>query len=164
MENVLFQKNKSTSVNIVKYIFFTGLIAGTLDISAALINYFIASGGKDPVIVLYFIASGVFGQFAFMGGLFYALCGLVFHFVIAYSFTTFYFFSYPKVKQFLKNKYSAGFVFGILTWVVMNLIVVPLSNTPHNPHSLFQLILSIVFLILFIGFPASISSDKYFFK
>ena len=163
METDFSQQKKYASINIVKYVSLTGLIAGTMDISAAFINFFIVSGGKNPVIVLYFIASGVFGQFAFTGGVFYALCGLIFHFVIAYSFTTFYFFSYPKVKAFLKNKYVAGFVFGIITWLIMNLIVVPLSNTPHNPHSVFQLILSIIFLILFIGFTAAISADKYFF-
>ena len=163
METDFFQQKKYTSIKIVKYVFFTGLIAGTLDISAALINYFIASGSKDPVIVLYFIASGVFGQFAFVGGVFYALCGLTFHFVIAFSFTTFYFYSYPKIKPFIKNKYFTGFLFGIITWLIMNLIVVPLSNTPFIRHSVFDTILGMLFLALFIGFPSVISSDKYFF-
>jgi hypothetical protein len=44
----------------------------------------------------------------------------------------------------------------------MNLIVVPLSHTPPNPQSVFQLLLHIIFLILFIGFPAAISADSFF--
>ena len=163
METDFSLQTKYVSIKIVKYVFFTGLIAGTLDISAALINYLIASNGKNPVIVLYFIASGVFGQFAFIGGVFYALCGLIFHFVIAYSFTTFYFFLYPKVRPFLKNKFLVGFIFGIVTWLIMNLIVVPLSYTPFIHHSAFDIILGMLFLVLFIGFPAAISSEKYFF-
>ena len=156
-----FQDSKKSSPKILKYVFYTGLLAGTLDISASFVNFLITSGGKNPVIVLYFIASGVFGQIAYLGGSFYAICGLLFHFIIVYSFVTFYFFNYPKVKTFLKNKYWIAILFGILTWLIMNLIVIPLSHTPSNPHSVFQLILHIVFLILFIGLPAALSSDMF---
>jgi hypothetical protein len=157
-----FRQNITPSPKIVKYILYTGLLAGTLDISASIINFLFTSGGKNPLIVLYYIASGVFGQIAFLGGPFYAVCGLIFHFIIAYSFVAFYFFNYKKVKQYLKNKYLIGFLYGIFTWLVMNLIVVPLSHTPPNHHSLFQLILSIIFLILFIGFPSVLSADIFY--
>jgi hypothetical protein len=157
-----FQQNKTFSRKIVKYILYTGLIAGTLDISASFINFLITSGGKNPVIVLYYIASGVFGQSAFLGGPFFAVCGIIFHFIIAYSFVSFYFFNHQKVKRFLKNKYLTGTLYGIITWLVMNLIVVPLSHTPPNPHSEFQVILHVIFLILFIGFPAAVSADLFF--
>lgn len=162
MEHENSQRKKEASGKIVKYILITGLIAGTLDISAAIINYMIATGGKNPVIILYFISSGVFGQFAFSGGLFYAVCGVVFHFVIAYSFISFYFFVYPRTRKLLKNRYLCGAAFGIATWCVMNLVVVPLSKTPPTGFSLRQFILSILFLILFIGLPAAISAEKFY--
>jgi membrane protease YdiL (CAAX protease family) len=157
-----FKQNKSSSPGIVKYILYTGLIAGTLDISASFINFLITSGGKNPLIVLYYIASGVFGQSAFLGGIFYAVLGLMFHFIIAYSFVSLYFLNYQKVKRYFKNKYLIGIIYGIITWLVMNLIVVPLSHTPPNPHSVYQVILHVIFLILFIGFPAAISAELFF--
>lgn len=156
------QEKRKVSSKIVKYIFLTGLIAGTLDISAAIVNYMIVTGGKNPVIIFYFIASGVFGQFAFSGGLFYAVFGAVFHFVIAYSFTSFYFFIYPRVIRIIKNKYLAATVFGVSTWIVMNLVVVPLSKTPPTGFSLRQFIFSVLFLILFIGLPSALSADKFY--
>ena len=49
---------------IVKNILFSGLIAGTLDISAAIL--FLANGNAAGV--LKYIASGAFGKDAFTGG------------------------------------------------------------------------------------------------
>ena len=45
----------------------TGFIAGTLDITAACIQYYIRTG-KGPANVLRYVASGVFGKEAFTGG------------------------------------------------------------------------------------------------
>lgn len=56
----LKQKNK------ISVILWTGLLVGTLDISAAIINYTL-SYQKNPVRVFQFIASGVFGKEAFSG-------------------------------------------------------------------------------------------------
>lgn len=162
MENEISQQKNAASKSIIKYILLTGLLAGTLDISAAFINYMISSGAKNPVVVLNFIASGVFDKAAFSDGFFYPLSGLLFHFIIAYSFTTFFFLLYPKAKSFLKNKYLAGVIFGLFTWLVMNLIVLPLSNTPLLHRSAPQIILSVLFLVFFIGFPAAIIADKFY--
>jgi hypothetical protein len=164
MEIEYSQKKKEASYRIVKYVFFTGFLAGTLDLSTSFVNYLIISGGKNPVIILYFIASGVFGQFAFTGGAFYWFCGLIFHLVIAYSFTTFYFFIYPKVKPIIRNKYFAGIIFGILTWLLMYLVVLPLSNAPLNGHTPLQFVISVLSLVLFIGLPAAISSESFYYK
>lgn len=164
MENEISQQKNAASKSLVKYILLTGLLAGTLDIAAAFINYMISSGGKNPVVVLNFIASGVFNKAAFSGGFFYSFSGLLFHFIIAYSFTTFYFLIYPKAISFLKNKYLAGVIFGLFTWLVMNLAVVPLSNTPALDRSALRLVLSVLFLVFFIGFPAAISAGKFYSK
>ena len=62
-----------------------GLLAGLLDIAAALIQY-AANGGKTPSIVFKFIASGVFGRKAFAGGTAMIVAGFIFHLLIALSF------------------------------------------------------------------------------
>ena len=58
-----------------------GLIAGLLDISAAFIQYY-SRTGRNPLAVLKFIASGVFGKAALTGGTEMILLGLVFHYII----------------------------------------------------------------------------------
>lgn len=45
----------------------SGLLVGTLDITAASVQYY-ARTGKSPLNVLRFVASGVFGQAALSGG------------------------------------------------------------------------------------------------
>ncbi len=50
----------------LKLILLSGLLVGTLDILAAFVDYYIATG-KNPLIILKFIASGVFRKTALTG-------------------------------------------------------------------------------------------------
>lgn len=76
-------------VHPLKLILFSGLLVGSLDILAAFVDYNLATG-KNPFVILKFIASGVFRKTALTGnGGMYAW-GLFFHFVIAFSFTIFF--------------------------------------------------------------------------
>ena len=64
--------------------FTAGLIAGTLDIIAAAINYYIKTG-KDPIPMLKGIAYGAIGSSATKGGIEMALLGLLIHFFYCYG-------------------------------------------------------------------------------
>lgn len=75
-----------------------GLLAGTLDISAACVQYYMKTG-KNPDYVLKYVASGAFGKDAFTGGIVMSMAGLLFHYLIAFSFTLF-FFSFTGVWRF----------------------------------------------------------------
>ncbi|HYG39365.1 MAG TPA: hypothetical protein VD908_12125 [Cytophagales bacterium] len=77
--------------NFLLKILKAGLLVGTLDILAAFIHYIIASGKSDPFVVLKFIASGVFGNEAFVGGNIMIVAGLILHYIIALGFTLFFF-------------------------------------------------------------------------
>jgi uncharacterized membrane protein YagU involved in acid resistance len=139
----------------------TGFIAGALDAIAASVNFTIRTG-KNPVRVFRFIASGLFGKTALTGGLLMAGCGLLFHFLIAFSFTTFFFLIYPKINILSKNSIITGLVYGVFVWLIMNKIVVPLSNTPKLPFDLTQTILGIIILMLAVGLPISLMAKKYY--
>lgn len=148
---------------LFRVIFITGLIAGILDATAASLNFWIRTG-KSPVRVFQFIASGVFGKNPEPSGNARAAWGLLFHFCIAYLFTIFFFFVYPKIKIASKNIFITGIIYGCFAWLVMNLVVVPLSNTPQLPFNLTQTILGVVFLMVCIGLPNSLMAKKYFSK
>jgi len=132
-----------------------GLIAGTLDISAACIQYYIRTG-KGPENVLKFVASGVFGKDAFTGGLLMSLCGLLFHFLIAFGFTTFFFFIYPRLKFLSFNFFLTAVLYGVFVWTVMNRIVLPLSNAPALPFTWTGAATAAGILIVCIGLPLAI--------
>ena len=132
-----------------------GLIAGTLDISAACIQYYIRTG-KGPENVLKFVASGVFGKDAFTGGLLMSLCGLLFHFLIAFGFTTFFFFIYPRLKFLSFNIFLTAVLYGVFVWTAMNRVVLPLSNTPALPFTWAGAATAAGILIVCIGLPLAI--------
>src|SRR5664279_2245551 len=113
-------------------ILLAGFVAGTLDALAAIINYYITTG-KNPVIVFVFIASGILDKAAYSMPQSIAIVGLLLHFIIATIFSAFYFLVYPRVQFLRANKFVSAFLYGIFVWLVMNLVVVPLSLTPALP-------------------------------
>jgi hypothetical protein len=142
----------------VKAILIIGLIAGTLDIITALI---LAKG--NPLRMGQFIASGAIGRdAAFAGGLGTSLLGYFFHYFIAYTWTTLFFLLYPKVKLLQKNKIIVGLVYGILVWIVMNRVVLPLSQIPQRPFNLTQALIGMTVLMVMIGLPVSVLTHRYY--
>ncbi|MGI8951823.1 MAG: hypothetical protein ACR2FN_09600 [Chitinophagaceae bacterium] len=152
----LKQKNK------ISVILWTGLLVGTLDISAAIINYTL-SYQKNPVRVFQFIASGVFGKEAFSGNSSMIFYGIIFHYLIAFTFTIFFFFIYPKINFLLKNIVITSIIYGVFIWIIMNLVIVPISNTPKFPFNLFHAIINMIILIAAIGLPLAYSAKKFYF-
>ncbi len=138
----------------------SGLLVGTLDITAASVQYF-ARTGKGPLNVLRFVASGVFGQAAFSGGAPMAAWGLLFHYLIAFSFTVFFFWIYPKWAFPGKNRILTGFLYGVFIWAVMNLIVLPCSMAPALPLDAGKAATAALILICMIGWPLSFIAGKY---
>ena len=112
-------------------VFGSALLVGTLDILAACIQYYLKTG-SGPAPVFKFIASGVFGAEAFSAGDSMIVYGLLSHYSIAVSFTIFFFLITTLFPALLKAKVATGIGYGIAVWIVMNLIVVPISNTPKG--------------------------------
>ena len=142
----------------------TGLLVGSLDISAAFISYFISTG-KGPGNVLLYIASGVFGKDAFSGGTGMMLWGLFFHYIIAFSFTFFYFWLFPKVKFIGNYPVWSAIFYGIFMWLVTTQVVVRLSNTPPpGPLKILNALKAIAILIVMISLPLTLIIGKYYRK
>jgi hypothetical protein len=142
---------------LAKAIILAGLLAGTLDLTTAMIVY------KLPAIpMLKYIASGAFGKDAFNGGVTIYLMGLVFHYTIAFFWTILLFLFYPKIKRFFKNVFVIGFLYGIVIWLVMNLVVVPMTHITRGPIRFTPAIIGASILIVMIGFPVSILANKYY--
>ncbi|MDR7212354.1 DUF1440 domain-containing protein [Flavobacterium piscis] len=144
-------------------IFLAGLIAGTLDILAAIFFYTIVFQKTTAIKILQSIASGIFKKEAFTGGSQMIGYGLGLHFFIAIIFAWFYFSLYPYLPFLKKNTLISGFLYGIFVWIVMNLIVLPLTfaNLPEK-HLDFPLILAVLILIFCVGLPIAFIARKYY--
>ena len=151
-------KNRYASI---KTIIGAGLLAGTLDILAAFTDYYLATR-RGPEGVLRFIASGVFGKDAFTGASVMIWLGLLFHFIIAFALTILFFIVYPKVKLLQLNVVLTAIIFAAIAWIITNLIIVPLSNTPAIPFKLISALKAFAILIFTIGFPLVIIFKNYF--
>lgn len=157
----IIPSNHHSGWNRGRLIFAGGLIAGTLDLSAALINYYLSTG-KDPTAVLRFIASGALGSYAFEGSkVAIAAAGTAFHYFIAFSFTILFYILCRRFPVILRKPLLAGSVYGILIWLIMQFIVLPLSLTPHLPLDADRVIKGILFLVTCIGIPLAFLFRKY---
>lgn len=145
-------------------ILLAGCIAGTLDILSACTQYYINTG-KNPLRVLNYVASGVFGkETAYAGGTTMPVLGLLFHYIIAFSFTVFFFWLYPKWKALSLNKFITAVGYGLFVWAVMNLLVVPMSQTPKGPFDISRAMIAAAILICMIGLPITLIVGNYYAK
>ncbi len=111
-----------------------GLVAGTLDITSAIILAWMR--GISAVRLLQFVASGLIGRQSFQGGNATAALGLFLHFVIAFGATAVFYVASRKLPILRERPIAGGLIFGLCVWLVMNLIIVPLSAaTPRHTWS-----------------------------
>jgi hypothetical protein len=157
MNTVALQKNN------LLIILWSGLLVGTLDITAACTDYYIATG-KEPEGVLRYVASGVFGQQAFTGDNRMLVWGLFFHYTIAFSFTIFFFWLYSKIKFMATYPVWTAIIYGIFMWVVTTRIIVPLSNTPKGTFVWWKAMKAAAILITMLGLPLSFIARNHFRK
>lgn len=142
----------------VKTFLLATLLVGTLSGAASIIQ-FLLNGKKNPVLIFKFISSGYFGRKAFFKGDIMALYGVSFHFLIAGIWVMFFLFIFPKLK-FVTHSILVGAMYGMMVWVCMYLIVIPLSNTPNVQGNLTQAIISISISIVTVGIPIAIIREK----
>ena len=148
---------------MIKAIIRTGLLAGTLDAAAAIVNY-VVSFGRNPIRVFIYIASGVFGEDAYNGDALMPVWGILFHYTIAFGWTLLFFLLYPRIGILSRNRFITGTAYGIFVWLVMTRVVVPLSNVQKFPFNLTNAIVGVVILIICIGLPISLMAARYYFR
>lgn len=147
--------------NFWKTIVLAGLLVGSLDITAALVQFYIKTG-KDPLIVLKYIASAVFGKSAYSSGNVMAVWGLLLHFLIAFIWTILFFLIYPKLRLLSWNRVVTGILYGIFIWIMMTQLVVPMTKVSAGAFNLKEAIIAVLILIGAIGLPLSFMAHRYY--
>lgn len=106
-----------------------GSIAGLLDIIFAIA--FAAYGGTPPVRLLQIVASGLLGKAAFDGGVPVAILGLGLHFVMSLLWAGAFVAAARIVPALASRPVVAGIAYGVLVFLAMRLVVLPLSAFPY---------------------------------
>jgi hypothetical protein len=136
----------------------TGLIVGAMDIISAIVV--VISRGSTATRLLQFVASGLIGQKAFEGGLATAALGLGLQFVIATSVVAVFYLISNSVPVIRRHAVTAGLIYGLIVYAVMNLIVVPLSAAKPR-HSLSGDLIQIGIHMFVIGLPTSLLIRRF---
>jgi hypothetical protein len=136
-------------------IFWGGLIAGTLDISAAFLAAWLRAG-VGPVRVLHFVASGLIGAVAFNGGAKTAILGLALHFLIATAATIVFYVASRKLLSLIEHPINFGLLYGIAVYLFMNFVILPLSAVARRPMTLSGFIIGILTIMFCIGLPIAL--------
>jgi len=113
---------------------------------------------KTPFISVWqYIASGALGNAAFEGGIATALLGVFFHLIISFAVAGVFILSADRIPLLRRYAIVGSPLYGFGVFIVMNLIVTPLSAAPPLPApTLPWFIEAIIEHVLFVGLPLGI--------
>jgi hypothetical protein len=130
-----------------------GLIAGTLDLTAACVSSWLRAG-VGPVQVMQSIASGLLGAAAYTGGAKTAVLGVALHFLIATVATAVFYFASLGLRFLIQYPITTGLLYGVAVYLFMNFVVLPLSAFPQRgAPTLSGRIIGLLVIMFCIGLP-----------
>lgn len=112
-----------------------GLIAGVLDIAYAITAFGPLSYNVPAMRILQSVAAGAIGRDAARAGEWgTAILGLGLHMLIVIGMAAVFVFAASRLRFLLRPALLWGVLYGLLLWVAMNYIIVPLSAAGPNLH------------------------------
>ena len=148
-----------TRPSFVKVIAGAGLLVGTLDILDAII--FFGLRGVSATRILQGIAFGLIGRTSYTMGMRSAALGLLLHFFIATTWAALYLLASRRLPL-SRHPWIYGTLYGILIYVAMNYVVLPLSHIGLRPlPPLIPLINGVGALIVCIGLPLAFIARRF---
>jgi uncharacterized membrane protein YagU involved in acid resistance len=115
--------------SIAKAVLSGGLIGGASDLLFAV--YFAGYNGAAPSRVFQAIASGLLGDAAFSGGADVQALGVACHFGISLLWAAVFAVVASRLPVLTRRPILAGLAFGVVVFLSMRLVVLPLSAYPH---------------------------------
>lgn len=115
--------------SLMKAILIGGVVGGALDLLFAV--SFAAYNGAAPSRVFQAIASGLLGQPAFGGGPGVSALGIGCHFAMSVLWAAVFALAARRLPALARRPVVAGLVFGVVVFLCMRLLVLPLSAYPR---------------------------------
>ena len=148
--------------NAMRWAVVAGLVAGALDILYA-ITYWAIARDVPAARILQSVASGLLGKSSFDGGAATAALGLALHFLMTLAMAAIYFTAARRLPVLWQRPLAAGATYGVLVYVVMNFVVVPLSAAATGaPGNNLWTWLSVAMHALLVGIPIALCARQAF--
>lgn len=130
------------------------LVVGSLDICEVILYY----GFRDvpATRILQSVARGWLGTKAFSGGIPTALLGLATHFFIAFCVVLVYYLASRRIELLRRRPVVMGMLYGLGVFLVMNYIVLPMSQAGGGKFTTVTLINQLFCHLILIGIPAAV--------
>jgi hypothetical protein len=132
------------------------VVCGTFDAAAATAQA--ATLGVPAQRVWQTVASGILGPRAFERGWDTGALGLALHFFISLSISTIYVLASRHLPFLLRRPLTAGGLYGVAVFAVMNFIVLPLSRRPKRPFNLNFAATQLLIHIVIVGWSIALSA------
>jgi len=130
-----------------------------MDISAAFITWY--PKGVKPARLLRGIAAGLLGPQSFTGGWHTAALGLAIHFLIAFTAATVFYLASRKLTFMVRQPLIYGPIYGVLVYLFMYWIVMPLSARPPGKFSWLNTMIAIITHIICVGTPIAFVESRF---
>lgn len=136
-----------------------GVLVGVLDGLFAIALYVGALKATNPVRLFQSIAGAVLGPESFQGGMASAGLGLILHFTVAHGWSAVYFLAL-RTSSLLRRLVAAparaavaGMAYGVLVWLVMDLVVIPMTRTRPTPVTARSFLYVLIAHMFVVGLP-----------
>jgi hypothetical protein len=140
-------------------ILYGGLVVGILDGLFALVFYGLILGAK-PMRIFQSVASGLLGKAAYEGGIQTFLLGILLHFVVASCIAAVYYVASLKLPVLIHHAVVCGLIYGMLAYLGMNYVVIPLSAIGLRPTSLRLFLPAFIGHAFLVGLPIALLARR----
>ncbi|HEY7029237.1 MAG TPA: hypothetical protein VH438_16600 [Gemmatimonadales bacterium] len=140
----------------VKPLLVGGLTVAFLDGLDAVV--FFGLRGVKPALIFQSIASGLLGKAAFQGGMGTVVLGLILHVFIASSIVTTCYLVSRRFPGLAQRPFLYGPLYGLLVYLIMTQIVLPLSAVAPQHRSLPVIINGVLIHLVGVGLPAALAA------
>jgi len=140
-------------------ILYGGLVVGILDGLFALTFYGLILG-IQPIRIFQSVASGLLGKAAYEGGVRTFLLGILLHFIVATCIAAVYYLASLKLPVLIHRAVVSGLIYGMIAYLVMNYVVIPLSAIGLRPTSLRLFLPAFIGHALLVGLPVALLARR----
>lgn len=132
-----------------------GVVAALLDIALAM-GFWWFYNGASPQVILQSIAAGLLGKESFAGGMGTAALGAFLHLVIACVMAAVYYLGCLRWPVLFRRPIFCGAVYGVLLYLAMSYVVLPLSKAAPLPFIPSWFLASVASHVVLVGIPIAL--------